>query len=482
MQNLKKLFSQEMLINYVFIFYILSIILDLHLFYNSISTLIRVVIITILFLIIFIFYSNKKEKRLLIAYFLALSVYIIMHLINVNNFKVSFITNYSNLDELLYFWKMLMNVFLIFIVYKLNINKDKFYKLITLAAFLISSSIVISNLFKIGYTSYDFMRPKYSIFNWFQFKNISFVTASTKGYFHLTNQISAILILYLPILFIYLKEKITFSKVITIILVLTSLFMLGTRVSNYSPFIILLITFIATLIVSLLNRQFSKGFMLLLVLFGLYSYTLYSNSPLLSRNLYYDTLFKEKELSKDSKEYQELASKKLSDLSNEELHTYLGYFNIDEDFYNTYYPLEKDRLFYENYLSLNTLKINDTRFLEKKVIERVKELNDNKLDTYLGIGYDRVINIFNIESDYVMQYYALGIIGVILLLGVNIVLILFMGFKMLFNLKRYFTLENILLLFSISYYLLASFFTGNILNAISTIIPVSLVIGFALSN
>ncbi len=482
MQGIKKILSKNSLTNLVFIFYIISIVLDLHLFYNSISTLIRVVIITILFLIIFLFYSNKKEKKLLIAYFLALSVYIVLHLINVNNFKVSFITNYNNLDELLYFWKMLMNVFLIFIVYKLNINKDNFYKLITFSAFLISGIIVISNLFKIGYTSYNFLRPEYSIFDWFHIKNISFITSSTKGYFHLTNQISAILILYLPILFIYLKEKITFSKVVTIILVLTSLFMLGTRVSNYSVFIIIILTFIVYLMTSLTSKNFNKWYLLILVLMGGYSYLLFSNAPLLSRNLYYDTLFKEKEESKDSEEYYELSSKPLSELSNEELYTYLGYFNIDEDFYNTYYPLENDRLFYESFVSLKTTKINDTRFLEKKVIERVKELNANKADTYFGIGYDRVINIFNIESDYVMQYYALGVIGVILLLGVNIILVLFMGFKMLFNLKRYFTMENILLLFTISYYLLAAYFTGNILNAISTIIPASFVIGFALSN
>ena len=79
---------------------------------------------------------------------------------------------------------MLMNVFLIFIIYKLNIKKDSFYKLITLSAFIISVIIVISNLFKIGYTSYNFLRPEYSILDWFQIKNISFITSSTKGYFN----------------------------------------------------------------------------------------------------------------------------------------------------------------------------------------------------------------------------------------------------------------------------------------------------------
>ncbi len=480
MQKLKNFFSKEMLVNYVFIFYLISLILDFHFFYNSISTLIRVLAIGLLFLIIFIFYASSKERKILIAYFLALLFYIILHIVNVNHFNVPFIKEINNINEILYFLKMSMNVLIIYSIYKLQLDKKKFYNLIYLSSFIMAFIIVIANILKIGYTSYDFFHPKYNIFDWFK-ESVPFASASTKGYFHLTNQIAAIFILYLPIMLINLKEKVTMPKVITIILTIASLFMLGTRVSTYSVFIILIVALIVYLVTAIIREPFSKMYTLSLVLFFLLSISLYRVCPLLSRNSYYDTLFSEKETSKENNEFKELDSKEKNELNDTEFKKYLGYFNIDSDFYNTYYPLENDRAFYENYLTLG-VKINDTRFLERKIIERVEELNDNQADIFLGIGYDRVMHIFNIESDYVMQYYALGILGVIILLGVNIFLLMLMGFKCLFNLKRYFNYENMMLLFSIAYFLLSTYFTGNILNAISTIIPISLVIGYLLSK
>ena len=61
MKNLNK----QKLINITMILYVLSILLDLHIFYNPVSTLIRIIFISLIFLIIFIKYSTKKEKKLL---------------------------------------------------------------------------------------------------------------------------------------------------------------------------------------------------------------------------------------------------------------------------------------------------------------------------------------------------------------------------------------------------------------------------------
>ena len=154
MKNLNK----QKLINITMILYVLSILLDLHIFYNPVSTLIRIIFISLIFLIIFIKYSTKKEKKLLITYFILLLIYIILHLVSTSNFKVE--TNYNLYEELLYFIKMSMNILIIYSIYKLSISKNKFYKLIEISAFIISSSIVITNIFKTGYTSYNFQHRK----------------------------------------------------------------------------------------------------------------------------------------------------------------------------------------------------------------------------------------------------------------------------------------------------------------------------------
>lgn len=469
MKNLNK----QKLINITMILYVLSILLDLHIFYNPVSTLIRIIFISLIFLIIFIKYSTKKEKKLLITYFILLLIYIILHLVSTSNFKVE--TNYNLYEELLYFIKMSMNILIIYSIYKLSISKNKFYKLIEISAFIISFSIIITNIFKIGYTSYNFQHPKYNIFEWF-YKDTNFLEASTKGFFHLTNQISGILLLYIGVLLLSIKNKQKIFNTITLTLSVISMFMLGTRVSSYSVFIILGISLIGYILTTIKDSKIKLSIILTHIILLLMSILLYKYSPLQSRNAYYNELFKEREVNRSSITIEEALN-----LSDKEFKKLLLNYNIVPEFYNKYYPLEKDRDFYEEYISRNTTKINDTRYLEASIIKRVKSLNNNNKDNIYGIGYNRIMNIFNIENDFIMQYYSVGYIGVIMLLGVYVVILIYLYLKTLFNLEKYFTYENGMLLFITTYYLICSFYTGNILNAISTILPLSFVMGYHLS-
>ena len=469
MKNLNK----QKLINITMILYVLSILLDLHIFYNPVSTLIRIIFISLIFLIIFIKYSTKKEKKLLITYFILLLIYIILHLVSTSNFKVE--TNYNLYEELLYFIKMSMNILIIYSIYKLSISKNKFYKLIEISAFIISSSIIITNIFKIGYTSYNFHIAKYNIFEWF-YKDTNFLEASTKGFFHLTNQISGILLLYIGVLLLSIKNKQKIFNTITLTLSVISMFILGTRVSSYSVFIILAISLIGYILTTIKDSKIKLSIILTHIILLLMSILLYKYSPLQSRNAYYKELFKEREVNRSSITIEEALN-----LSDKEFKKLLLNYNIVPEFYNKYYPLEKDRDFYEEYISRNTTKINDTRYLETSIIKRVKSLNNNNNDNIYGIGYNRIMNIFNIENDFIMQYYSVGYIGVILLLGVYVVILVYLYLKTLFNLEKYFTYENGMLLFITTYYLICSFYTGNILNAISTILPLSFVMGYHLS-
>ena len=122
----------------------------------------------------------------------------------------------------------------------------------------------------------------------------------------------------------------------------------------------------------------------------------------------------------------------------------------------------------------------ESKTVQQVLEEALSNLNNNKLDNYLGIGYDRIINIFNIESDYVMQYYSAGIIGCIFILGIYFIIIIYLYLKILFNLKRYFNFSNLIILYTISLFLTSAYFTGNILNSISCIIPISFVLGYFL--
>ena len=133
--------------------YFFFIILDLHIFYNSISTLIKTLIITGYFIVLFIKLSTKKERKYLLIYLGVSLLYIVLHDIHVNDF----------LNETLYFWKMLLNIFTIYTVYKLNINYQKSIKYIKLILWFITLNIIVCDLLKFGYSSYNFEKISYSI-------------------------------------------------------------------------------------------------------------------------------------------------------------------------------------------------------------------------------------------------------------------------------------------------------------------------------
>ena len=107
------------------------------------------------------------------------------------------------------------------------------------------------------------------------------------------------------------------------------------------------------------------------------------------------------------------------------------------------------------------------RFVEQSMIKRVFEINNNKYDKYFGITNTRLQNIFNIERDFVVQYYALGIIGTILILFPYLILLVFYIYKVLKSKLKYLTIINLLAFISIIMAFGISYFSGNLLNSLS---------------
>ena len=481
LQKINKLVSKNNLVKLVLILYTLSIILDLHIFYNSISTLIRVGFISLIFLIIFIKYSNKKERKILFIYFIMVLFYSIIHFINASNYNNLVPTIYSNLSEALYIYKMIMNILIIYIVYKLNINQKDFAKYLKISLWFISGSIVFCNILKLGYATYSFNPIKANIFSWFTSDENKFNVISGKGYFHLGNQIIAIILLYYPLLLNDIKESFKKKDILLSIIVLLSMLILGNRLSTIGPLIILVLSFLLHLfLVKIKSEAFNiRFFAFLLISIIIYNIFLF-HSPLLERKSYQDDkldrslITLEKEDQSASVDEIVKADKDLEQRFKDKL--------VNMNFPLRYYKYENDPEFWENMLTKSPVVLTNTRFIEISVIERVKSLNDNELDDWFGIGYDRVINVFNIERDYVMQYYSVGIIGTILLLGIYFIVYIYSLFKVLFNLEKKLTFKNIMLLFSTGIFLTAAYFSGNLFNAISTIIPLSFVLGILLNE
>ena len=195
---MKTFLTKEKISTLFLILFSLSSILDLHIFYNSYATLVRIIFLIIFFLISFICFSKKKDRLVLFSYFIISILYIISHIV---------FTNDSIVKELLYFIKMFSSVFTFYSVYSLQINYNKTIKYIKGILWFICGSILFCNLFKLGYSSYSFEGIKYNIFEWFLYDDLYFEDVSSKGYFHLANQIVGVVLLYLPLLINDLKEK-----------------------------------------------------------------------------------------------------------------------------------------------------------------------------------------------------------------------------------------------------------------------------------
>ena len=63
-------------------------------------------------------------------------------------------------------------------------------------------------------------------------------------------------------------------------------------------------------------------------------------------------------------------------------------------FYIKCYNFVYDMDFWEDMTKFDSAKRLDSRFIEKSMLDRVKELNNNSLDNWLGITYDRTKPVF----------------------------------------------------------------------------------------
>ena len=466
---MKTLLTKQNLIKFIMLFYVFSVILDLHVFYNSISTLIRTVIISVVFVIILIKYASKKEKRMLSGYFVLLGIYLVFHLINATNYAGSVTTIYSNLSELLYFYKMVINLLLFYIIYKLEITLEDSMKSIKLCLWFICGSILFCNIFKLGYGTYDFMPIKANIFDWFRGTDVSYDDVSGKGYFHLANQIIAIILLYLPLLINDIKKHFNIIDICLPAVALLSMLILGNRLSTAGPLIILICAVLIYLFLVLIKKEKFKWNYFIYLLANIIIYNIFLfYSPLLKRNEYYDNLTATEQTVLSDPDQIDVEADIIDNFNNKK---------INLNFPLIYYKYENDPEFWNSMLKKDTELLVDARYLEISIIKRVKSFNNNSLDNWLGIGYHRVINIFNIERDYVMQYYSIGIIGLILMLGLYFLIYIYCIFRMLINLENNFNYQNIMLFLGVGIFLIAAYFSGNILNAASTIIPVSFILG-----
>ena len=433
---MKKINLNNLMYKILIVFLIIQPIFDIKFFYNSISTLIRVIVIFALFSYYFLT-SKSKHKFWLLIYPCLLGIYFIFHHLNALSFHslVPGNFNYSIIEEALYFVKMISPFMLIYCIYKASIRQNTIINVMKTLTLIISLTIIISNLFVFSYGSYSDATIKANFFEWFNPNtNYSYRDLASKGLFEFGNQIAALLIMFLPFMIYSALEKRKMQNWLIVILNIFSLVLLCTRVSVLGVFIVLVYTILVCCFIDFINKRHFKfkQYIPIVVIF-LVCILLLPFNPMFSRLLERETVietFKKEEINEPSGftiEDGRSATSRISDNISDDIinniastpdtssDTYMfqyienNYENkqIHKQFIFENYPYKYDPEFWYEFLQEDISRTTDYRYIELSMIKRVVEINNNPLDKWLGITNTRLQNIFNIEKDFVVQYYAL---------------------------------------------------------------------------
>lgn len=461
------------------VFLIIQPIFDIKPFYNSISTLIRVIIIYTLFAYYF-FTSKNKKKYYLLIYPILLGIYFIFHHLHALNFYslVPGNFNYTIIEEALYFVKMVSPFLLIYCLYKSNFTVDRVLDIMKYLVLIIGLTIVLSNLLGFSYGSYSDKPIKANFFEWFNaHTNYTYTDLASKGLFVYGNQISAILIMFLPFVIYTVINKPAVKNCFILFLNIFALIFLCTKVSVLGIFVVCFYTMFTFGFISFI---FKKHFVLKQYLpIGI---TLLVCCLLLPINPMFNRIQERVTVAENynSQDENEIITDTKKPVIEENLSTTLSYDEmmsyieanyqikkVSEQFIYTNYPCQYDPEFWYNFLHNDIWKTTDYRYIELSMIKRVVEINNNQMDKWFGITNTRLQNIFNIERDFVVQYYALGIIGAILVFVPYITLLIVFAYTTLRNKFKNLNTIRLLAAITIVFLLGISYLTGNLFNSLS---------------
>lgn len=520
----EKIINKQIIQKILMIFLIAQPLLDLYFLYDenvvnffgfSPSTIIRIVIIGIIAILFLIIMKKGKEFKLYLIYILLVILYVIFHHLNALNFTDyynGYDFGYNLIDEIFYIIRMLMPLGLIIVSAHFKFEDKKIETIVSWLIFIICGSIIITNIFGISTGSYSKEIIKGNILCWFQTDrcNLNYMDLASKGLFLDPNRLSALLVLITPIMFYVMIKNPNIKNKVLILINMLGMYMLGTKVSTYGFIIIISLSFMLYIFFSFIKKELkykhSLGFFFLLMI--TLCVTLLPVTPAINRTFVDNEVINDYNNNKDgelinNEEKMDEVNQQIKDKYNnesegiaenesiEEILKKMSYedkkevlttfveenyesYHINPHFILNSYPYQYDPEFWYNIMTLPLEDRTNFRLVEEMMLKRVKEINDNKMDDYLGITFTRMGNIFDLERDFLSHYYTLGIIGLILFLSPYVIIVLICMIKILLSMKNNLNLKNGCYLMGIGITLFAAAFTGNVMDGLI----VTLILGF----
>ena len=420
--------------------------------------------------LLYTWYQQKTWKKSVkyIVYLVAIAIYMVAHYWNIMQFNAAILSKeeFNFVIECYYMIRTyLLPVMLMFIVYELGISTVKFNQIIKWTVFIFASCIVITNLLEISYVTYS-LDNEYiigSILDWTSLTIQSDLNAYTsKGWFVSGNQISALLFSATPIVVKEALLKANWKNYALLIVDIIAMIMIGTRTAALGGVIVIAFVLVCTLILALMKLEKKCKCSSVFVMIGIMGLGILvlSKSPIQYKYAEEQGVQNQDE---DIRDINDVLSAEEQQESINSLAKYLdkyGYYYYINPYFLEVYPAENDPEFWINVMRRDISKNVNNRSFKIEIAERVVELNQRKMDKWLGIGY--TANLPYTERDYVFQYYIFGVMGCVLLIGPIMYFLFASGFRILKRYKQSLQLENVSIGMSLCCILCIAYLSGHV--------------------
>lgn len=469
----------------LFWFILIQPFLDLYWFYNgklatilpfTLPTIIRILAVFVLFCM---FFSQKQNWQKLshdkwqLIYFALLIVYSALHLIHVAHFKSVNPNdyNYSTTSEIFYLIRMLLPLLVIFFTQQVKFSKDEFRHVIEGISGLFSFTIVISNLFIISLKSYETGFISANIFEWFFNPNIGYSHMASKGFFNFANMVSAVLFMLVPLMVYFLFTNFNWKTVTLNIVQALAMIELGTKVAAIGLIGGIIVGLITYFIHRFLFKNVQKNTKAVLtaILIEVGSLAILPFGPAIQRYNYeiylahqsdHNLTQTNQKLEAGLKKYKgQKRERFLRDFIKDNYQEYA----LNKKFVFKSYSYKYDPEFWLKIMKKPGETRMQNRYVERAMLDEVRNYNNNKLDKFLGISYTRETNIFNLERDFTSQVYSLGWIGMLLFVGPFAIILIYGIWKWFKNKQTRSYLVSSMLV-SIAFMLFAAYYSGNVMD------------------
>jgi len=495
----------------------------------SLTTLIRIAFVVFALVYILMTRKDKKDFILIGGYLLLVCIYAIIHIYNGQNFYNNFAIGNTNgiIKELLYILRLTLPILLLYCVYKEGVNIKRISKYISATAIIISSIIVITNIFKVSFVAYslDYDIIDDNIFSWFSdgYEKHGYVVLTSKGWFYEANCISAVLVFTFPILLYNAMKTKKWFCYIGIQLQIIAMLMLGSRTASYGWILVYVgYMFFYLLFNAVKKRKYDYTFISLSIAIMIISVAVLNYSPIKMRQIenekylakYNENMQNKKNSDKDAEnpvndiiynvmykgdnpiKYVEAVNNNLIEVSNEysrqevqelidnndnnglrkyvEVEYIRNNYNdnfISAFFINEVYPYAQDTEFWLKVLDMPFYVKSDNRGIEKLLVARLKEKNDNfVMDTLFGLN-DTALKSrgYVVETDFYNHYYTIGIVGIIILFGPYIIVLGYCGIKILLDIRNKFTMGNVMYGLSLLAAMAMGYLSGHLMDEYITL-------------